>query len=454
MAGPNILLIITDQQRFDALGVISDWVSTPSMDRLAREGITFTRTYTNSPACVPARISLATGRYPHHTGVWSNESHTLDPAAPTWMRAVRDAGYATSVFGKTHLHPHSGDLRDREHLLHAYGLDTVNEIPGPRALISTRCHLTDLWLEAGVLDIYRDDIRDRIRTEPWVVRPSPLPLELYPDVYVGRMARDYLQAYDGDQPWMCWVGFSGPHEPWDAPGDYGDMFDPADMPPALEESGEGFERPRGKLDHKRRISFEEKEVARLRADYAGSLKLLDDEIGKILDVVEARGELDNTVVAVVSDHGEMNGDFGLLFKQNFLDPAIRVPFILRLPDGPRGRRVDRPVELMDLGATLVEIAGGEPLPGGHGRSVLPSAADKKDKLHRPRRTAFAEFSGELMIATRSWKMAVNQNGRTYLLFDLEADPRETRNLAGDPDHAQETERLRSLMLTTYARVAR
>ncbi len=450
MVGPNILLLMTDQQRFDALGVLSDWVGTPQMDRLAHEGITFTRTYTNSPACVPARVSLATGRYPHHTGVWANQSYTLAADAPTWMRAVRDAGYATSVFGKTHLHPHSGDLRDREWLLHAYGLDIVNEIPGPRAMMSTGCHLSDLWIEADVLEAFRTDLRDRIKNDPWEVRPSPLPLDLYPDVYVSTKAQEHLRAYDGSDPWFCWVGFSGPHEPWDAPEAYAHLFDPADMPPPFVAEPDAFERPRGKLDHKRRVGFEPNAVARLRADYAGSLKLIDDEIGKILDVVRARGELSNTVVVLVSDHGEMNGDFNMLFKQNFLDPAARVPFVLRLPDGPRGMRVDDPVELMDLGATLVDLASGEQPAGSHARSVLPRATGKK-KRHRG--FALSEYSGEVMIADREWKMAVNKFGGTYLLYHLAEDPHETRNLAGDPAQRAQTDTLRNVMLRTMVRAA-
>ncbi|MBT3601998.1 MAG: sulfatase-like hydrolase/transferase, partial [Candidatus Latescibacteria bacterium] len=128
MEKPNLLLIMTDQQRWDAMGCSGGWVDTPNMDRIAADGVRFSNCVTNSPVCIPARLSLATGLYPHNTGVWQNMGHTLSPNANTWMQAVRNAGYRTSLFGKTHLHPHGGDLRDREHLMHAYGLDDVNEI--------------------------------------------------------------------------------------------------------------------------------------------------------------------------------------------------------------------------------------------------------------------------------------------------------------------------------------
>src|SRR5438046_2765142 len=96
---PNVLLLMTDQQRWDALGCSGGWVRTANVDRLAAEGMRFTHAYTNSPVYVPARVSLATGRHPHNTGVWATKRHTLPPNSPTWMRAMRDAGYHTSLFG-------------------------------------------------------------------------------------------------------------------------------------------------------------------------------------------------------------------------------------------------------------------------------------------------------------------------------------------------------------------
>ena len=149
MDRPNLLFIMTDQQRWDAMGCSGGWVRTPNLDRIAAEGVRFSNCVTTSPICVSARVSLATGRYPHSTGVWDNAEYTLAPDAPTWMRAIRDLGYRTSLFGKTHLHPHSGDLRDREPLMHAYGLDDVNEIGGPRASANCLSYMTADWEARG-----------------------------------------------------------------------------------------------------------------------------------------------------------------------------------------------------------------------------------------------------------------------------------------------------------------
>jgi len=117
MGKPNILFVMTDQQRWDAMGCSGDWVDTPNLDRIAAEGVRFSNCVTTSPICIPARVSLATGRYPHTTTLWNNADYTLPPDHPTWMNALRDAGYRTSLFGKIHLYPHHGDLREREDLL-------------------------------------------------------------------------------------------------------------------------------------------------------------------------------------------------------------------------------------------------------------------------------------------------------------------------------------------------
>jgi arylsulfatase len=441
---PNILLLMTDQQRWDALGCAGGWVRTPAMDRLAEEGVRFANAYTNSPVCVPARASLATGRYPHNTGVWKNEAFTLGRGAPTWMRAVRDAGYSTSLFGKTHLHPHRGDLRDREDLVRSWGLDHVDEIAGPRAAVRCRSNLTDLWEAAGLYDAYRTDLRSRYAKKPWVARPSPLPLELYADVYVAQQAAAHLRAYAGERPWCCWVSFGGPHEPWDAPEPYASLYDPASMPEPIRAVDDGRDRPRGILDDKLKeggVPFEPGDVARLRANYAGNVTLIDDQISEILRVVGERGELDRTVVAFVSDHGEMNGDHNLIYKQNFLNPAVRVPMILRLPPTdhmPAGAVSDAMVELMDVGATLVELAGGRAVDGSLARSLLP-VLENPAAPHRE--VALSELRREAMVATPDWKVAVNRRGEVYMLHDLGADPSETRNLAGLPEYEEVTGRL-------------
>lgn len=440
MGTPNILFLMTDQQRWDAMGCSGDWVQTPNLDRIASEGVQFTNCVTTSPVCIPTRLSLATGLYPHNTGVWNNMGHTLLAETPTWMQAMRAAGYRTSLFGKTHLHPHSGDLRDREGLMNAYGLDDVNEIGGPRASARTLSHMTAMWEEKGAWEAYRADYRERFSTKPHLVRPSTLAFEDYADVYVGQQAKRYLQNYDRQEPWCCWVSFGGPHEPWDTPEPYASMYDPETMPPAIPRPPVG-ERPHGHLDRlmqRMNPKFEPGEIGRLRANYAGNVTLIDDQIGEIIEAIAARGELDNTVIVHTSDHGEMNGDYGLIYKSNFLNGAVRIPLLVRTPKAsglqttPTGSLCDSPVEWVDIGPTLVELAGGELVHRQFGKSLCP-VLTQPESTHRD--FAISEIEGEIMLLNQEWKAALNANGEVYLLFDVQNDPNETENLAGRPEVA-------------------
>ncbi|RKU38917.1 hypothetical protein C6496_05300 [Candidatus Poribacteria bacterium] len=435
MKSPNILFLMTDQQRWDAMGCSGDWVETPNLDRIASEGTRFTNCVTTSPVCIPTRLSLATGLYPHNTGVWDNMNHQMPAERPTWMQAVRDAGYRTSLFGKTHLHPHSGDLREREGLMNAYGLDDVNEIGGPRASAKVLSHMTVEWETKGLWDAYRADYRERFSTKAYLVRPSTLGLENYADIYVGQQAKQYLQNYNREEPWCCWVSFGGPHEPWDTPEPYASMYDPKEMPPAISRQSTG-DRPKGHLDRlmeRLNPTFEPGEIGRLRANYAGNVTLIDAQIGEILDAIKGRGELENTVIVHTSDHGEMNGDHGLIYKSNFLNGAVRIPLLVRTPDSSNAGTVSEgPVEWIDIGPTLVELADGELAHRQFGKSLCPVLADT-EATHRD--FAISEIQGEIMLLNREWKVALNADGEVYLLFDVQNDPNEIDNLAGKPEVA-------------------
>lgn len=446
MGTPNILLLMTDQQRWDAMGCSGNWVQTPNLDRIASEGVQFTNCVTTSPVCIPTRLSLATGLYPHNTHVWNNMNHQMPAETPTWMQAVRDAGYRTSLFGKTHLHPHGGDLREREDLMNAYGLDDVNEIGGPRASANVLSHMTAEWEAKGLWDGYRADYRERFSTKPYLVRPSTLGLENYADVYVGQQAKQYLQNYDREEPWCCWVSFGGPHEPWDTPEPYASMYDPEQMPPSVPRPPTG-ERPQGHLDRlmgRMNPTFEPGEIGRLRANYAGNVTLIDTQIGEILDTIAARGELENTIIVHTSDHGEMNGDYGLIYKGNFLNGAVRIPLLVRTPDSTNaGSICESPVEWIDIGPTLVETAGGKLAHRHFGKSLCPVLTNP-EVTHRD--FAISEIQGEIMLLNQAWKAALNANGEVYLLFDVENDPNETENLAGSPEVADVETALRLQIL--------
>ena len=434
---PNILFIMCDQLRADALGCTGHWVKTPNIDRIAREGIRFSNCVTNSPVCIPARVSLATGRYPHNTDVWDNCPYDLPEGTRTWMAAIRDAGYRTSVFGKTALHRRGPDIRKFEHILHSYGLDDVDEIRGPRASVETICHMTARWESLGLLKAFQDDVKARTGKNKTLVRPSPLPLSEYYDVYVGQQAKHYLHDYKRDQPWFCWVSFAGPHEPWDTPEPYASMYRPEDMPPPVSRPAIRKGGPKGELDRKFTESAEDRinNARELRASYAGKVTLIDDQIGEILKEIEARGELERTVVLFTSDHGEMNGDYGLIHKSNFLNPAVRIPLIVSTPEtlssSLAGNIMDAPLELFDAGPTLADFASAKIDYPNFTRSLVALLQNSKAES---REFAISEFAHEMMYLDRDWKLMLNQKDEPYRLFDLKNDPNELEDLVERKEH--------------------
>jgi len=445
---PNILFVMADQFRADAVGCVGGYARTPNLDKLVTEGWLFTSAFANSAECIPSRISLATGLYPHQTGVDRNIRCTLDPDCPNWMQAVAAAGYRTSLFGKTHLHPHEGDIRDRLPLMHRYGLQTVNETTGPRACEFVRSNMTELWEARNVWDAFRADLRERFATKAFVARPSPLPLELYYDCYVGRTARSYLQSLTGDEPWFCWVSFGGPHEPWDAPEPYASMYPPKDMPP-----------PRSRTCHvngiggllkglyksrKHSPDLTADEIAAMRANYAGNVTLIDNEIGQIVETIRRRGELGRTLIAFTSDHGEMNGDHGLIYKGNFFDPAIKIPMIIVPPTSDRravaGKVSSALVELMDVGATLTDYAEARQ-PRSSLASSLRPLMENRALTHRS--IAVSEFTAHTCTVTPEIKVEFDPLLNPTLAFDRLVDLEEQNDVSHDLNYQRTIVKLRT-----------
>lgn len=440
---PNLLLFFADQVRPDVLGCCGGPARTPHLDWIASEGIRFTNCTTPAPLCVPARVCLATGKYAHNTGAWNNYPFTLSKNARTWMQQIRDAGYHTALFGKTHLHA-SHDLIRAEEWLHAYGYDDVDEVDGPHSNCCSRSYMTRRWEAKGVLDAYRADMVSRTGA---MVRPTPLPLEEYYDVYVGQRGKEWLEAYDDEKPWFLTVSFPGPHEPWDTPEPYASMYRPEDMPaprPTLQQPASN--RPRGFFDDmasKPKKRADRETAMHLRADYMGGVSLIDDQIGEILEVLKKRGELDNTIIAFTSDHGELNGDYGFLNKRCFFRPVVNVPLLIRMPQNGGGQVSDSLVEMSDIGPTLAELAGNCVDYEQFARSLCPILENPETEI---RDCVISEHNGEIMYATHEWKVLLNKEGLVTQLFHLTEDPDETLNLAGLPESLETETRLRLLAL--------
>ena len=456
---PNILFIMADQFRADALGSIGGYCLTPNLDLIASRGTTFLNAYANSAECIPSRLSFATGLYPHEVGVDRNISCTLNPSVPNWMKSVQSSGYRTALIGKSHLHPHSGDLRQRDSLMKSYGFQYVREEAGPRALQHATTDLTEIWRSRNLLEAYREDFRDRFAHDPQTVRPSTLPLDLYYDTYIGNQATKYIEMLPRDEPWLCCVSFSGPHEPWDAPEPYASMYAPSSMPKARPrrqdtDSLAGLLRkaydssdysPPDLTDHK---------IAAMRANYAGNVSLIDTLIGEILAEVERRGETEHTLVIFTSDHGEMNGDEGLVYKANSLDPAIKIPLIIAPPPylNTKPNKSCSLVEMIDVGATIVDYASNRDGGIGHGKSLRSIVSDSVD-YHR--RCCLSEFGKHYCLITEALKLEFDERLNVTMAIDRKADPNEStdvRLLSGyQTEISVERQRLEKILRDTPPR---
>jgi arylsulfatase A-like enzyme len=296
--------------------------------------------------------------------------------------------------------------------------------------------MTDSLEKANLYQVFKEDyaVRCGVRKEnPFLVRPSPLPVEHYLDSYVGRVAEEYLASYEESCPLCLFVGFPGPHEPWDAPGEYATMYAEESVPDPIPWSqGDLPESIAGMEDFRPMGSSTLENIRRVRTNYYGKISLIDSWIGRIIETCVERGIWDDAFVAFWSDHGDMLGDHRRVFKSTFHESSMRVPLLLRWPDRfPRGVVLDSLVEIIDFHPTLMESLGGETPTRCQGRSLVPLTDQVETEV---RTTQLSEIlhaeERRVCLRTRSHKYAVRENGDGFMLYDLEQDPFEQDNLIG------------------------
>jgi len=460
---PNILLILTDQHRPDAIGCAGDRVvQTPNLDRMAREGVRFSRAYCQGPLCMPARASLVTERYVRDHGVSGNSSSLGPRAWPTFIQAVQAAGYRTGCIGKMHLYNHARGLHTTAQAgkLRAFGFDESVEGVGKVASTGMGSPYSDALEARGLLGPYQEWLATRVPRgraeevvgravagEPmWYTDSFPFAPDAYLDSWIGGRAVEWAETYDRPEPFFQWIGFAGPHNPWDAPKAYVDRYRDAEIPlndsQLAEMPPEGpFRRfMEGRFRHSETEGLTPEVVREIRRFYYANLTLIDEQIGRLLATLERRGILEHTWVIYTTDHGEMLGDHGLLTKTVFYEPSAGVPLIIRPPSGMQGRVVDGLVQHVDVSATIRAIA----LPASEGRSLLGHTTE--DGAGFTREVAFSENLGFGMAVTKQYKLVVHEESRVPVqLFDLVADPGEDRNIVADDARAG----LREEMMQRY-----
>ena len=436
---PNILIIMPDQQRADCLSCAGHpQLKTPNMDRIASAGVRFEQATTVSPVCMPARASFVNSLYPHNHGMWSNRG-SMPARDDTFFHHLQKAGYCTAYVGKSHYYGHGGGhMREYEGYMHARGLEYVHEVTGPLATQGTLSYVTDNLERHGLYEAFREDYAERGRhrkENPFLVRPSPLPVEVYLDSYVGQQACNFIENYSHDRPVCLFVGFPGPHEPWDAPGEYATMYDPGETPEPIPHPGDRESLPREireMEDFQPMGSSTPDNIRRVRANYYGKISLIDWWVGSILDACEDGGMGDDMITVFWSDHGDLLGDHRRVYKGTFHESAMRVPLMVSWPghiDG--GVTSEALVEIIDVYPTLLEVLGITPPTRCLGRSLFPVLEDP-DSPFRESQLSEIFFANErrMCLRTAYHKYAVRQNGDGYMLYDLSADANEQNNLIG------------------------
>ncbi|HEY7644766.1 MAG TPA: choline-sulfatase [Hyphomicrobiales bacterium] len=424
---PNILILMVDQLSGPLFpDGPAPWLHAPNLRRLAERSVRFANSYTASPLCAPARASFMSGQLPRRTRVYDNAAEFASDI-PTYAHHLRRAGYQTCLSGKMHFigpdQLHGFEERLTTDIYPAdFGWTPDYRKPGER--IDWWYHNMGSVTSAGVAEItnqleYDDEVA----------------------YHAVRKVYDFGRGLD-DRPWMLTVSFTHPHDPYVARRKYWDLYEGCQqLEPAVAAMPYDQHDPHSRriLDSSdwRNFQITDENIRRSRRAYFANISYLDDKVGEILAALGAVRQSENTIVVFVSDHGDMLGERGLWFKMNFFEGSARVPLMIAAPDLPAAR-VDAPVSTLDLVPTLAELAGidlDEVMPWIDGETLV-GLGPHTGRVTPVRMEYAAEASYAPLVALRhgKWKY-IHCELDPPMLFDLEADPHELANLAGNPAHA-------------------
>lgn len=465
---PNILFITCDQWRGDCLSAAGHpAVRTPNADALASEGVMFRRHYAGAAPCSPARACIYTGLYQMNNRVCRNGT-PLDARHDNMALAARRAGYSPTLFGYTDTSPDPRLHAPDDPVLRTY----EGILPGflPRQLLPEHQKPWLSWLaargvdsSAGYPDIHRPP---GPKSREVSNAPPPYSKDETPSAFLTGEFLRWLGEQEADEPWFAHISYLSPHPPFVVPEPFNTMFSADDGPgfhraPTWEE--EASQHPflsammsRQKLGHFKPglngkvRKLPEGEFRALRAIYYGMIAEVDSQLGRLWQGLKSAGAWQDTVVVLTSDHGEMMGDHFLLGKGGYFDQSYHLPLIVRDPRRKHVGTVDAFTEAVDLMPTIVDLVGGEALPHLDGQSLAPFLDGKRPTAWRD--AAHWEFdfrdigveSAEhplglkpqqcnlAVLRTETHKYVHFGGGLPPLLFDLQNDPGELRNLAADP----------------------
>lgn len=423
----NLLFITTDQQRVDSLPCYgADFVIAPNLERLAAEGTVFESCYVSSPVCVPCRATMMTGQFPSAHGAMNNNTWISSKAAK-WTDAANDAGYRTAAIGKMHFAPWDAMEGFQERIIcedkrQYYLPDDHSEYMKSRGV--ERPHPTEApgyFETCGAPDFPYDN-------------------DLYEDSYIADRAAQWLEN-STDDPFAVWVSFVGPHDPYDPPSEFSQLYSDAPIPepisppenPAAAPSYAAQKRSRTAIGNSMyRMDYTEatrEQMMRWRRHYYGNITAIDEGIGRILSALEKKDLLDDTVIVFTSDHGDALGDHGMVFKGFFYESMVHVPLIVR--DGASVGRSRSIVGTADVVAYFYDVLGLDPPDSVQGISLGSLLLDSGKELHD---YVFSEMPTRRMVFDGRHKYIYNLNDEDEL-YDLVDDPDEMQNVVSNADMA-------------------
>ena len=432
MTRPDILFIMTDQQRFDTIAALGNsHIYTPNLDRLVRRGIAFSNAYATCPVCVAARYTIRTGCEPATTRVFSNAKAKPVAGQPLQMearcgpylgRVMSHLGYRTFGIGKFHTYPWNENLGYETLWRSEETYHPPNREGDDYGFWLAREHLEFDFLEQPMGE----------RSEMYYLpQRSPLPAELGAEWWAADRAIEEIAKPDDSRPFFGFVSFTGPHPPLAPPIPFNRMYNPDRMPElvlgSVEEDHLDEEIPY--MRHAIWADAINPELAKIvKARYYGEITYLDHCVGRIFDAIEARPNSENVLICFFSDHGDLMGDHHGWQKQNFFEAACRFPLLLSWPATlPAG--VIRPelISLADLFGIATGAAGGcEPREGMDVLRMLGGECAPRQHL-----VGMVEVPGsqdfKVMVLTDEWKYIFMANGGREQLFNLRRDPSELSN---------------------------
>jgi arylsulfatase A-like enzyme len=463
MGKPAIILITCDELRKDILSSYGNKaISTKHIDELRRSGTDYENCYTASPWCLPARCSILTGLYPHKSGAYSNfRKCSLDAGINNLFQELKNNGYSTTVFGKCHFAPVPyGDTRPDKTLPYdefkkyyeSLGIDHLELEDDKQVSVWFYDDYSKELDKAGYLTPYRDAVWNK---EYQKVFHFPGPANLHPDMWVGDRAVSYIQNCE-EESLFAWISFSGPHYPFDAPEEYWNQVDEDELTPMIIENSDLDSADRIHHDsyHGGRNSnidgaaqatdracknYSQDYWRRLRISYNANVKLIDDQVGKIIEAVQKKYG-DNTLIIFTADHGEMLGNHGLWGKHNCgYEEVWKIPMIVKFPHQIEGKQRSNLVNSTDILPTCLETAGGTKI-SCDGLSLYQEEIGRE--------YTFAEGEGYMAVTDGKYKyIHVQKEKENYReLLDMQSDPHELKNHINTPEYQPLLSRLREKLI--------